>query len=174
MKILGTLIENDLSWNENCKAIIRKVNARMQLIRKVWSFGSSKEEMVQLWKTFCLSVLDQSCVVWDSGLTEENRTDLEQTQKTFVKFVLEEDYQTYERGLQTLQLETLEKRRKTLTLTFVKQSLSDGKLRDLFPLRKKNRCMKTRKEEKYKTTHAHTERFKNSPIITMQRLLNGN
>ena len=134
IKILGTIIENNLSWNENCMAIIRKVNARMQLLRKVWSFGSTKEEMVQLWKTFCMSVLDQSCVVWDSGLTAENKADLERTQKTFTKLVLEEDYKTYPKALQALQLETLEKRRKTLTLSFVKRSLSDGKLRVLFPL----------------------------------------
>jgi hypothetical protein len=60
IKIFGTTIESNLSWNDNCMAIIRKVNARMQLLRKVWSFGSSRQEMVHLWKTFCLSVLDQS------------------------------------------------------------------------------------------------------------------
>ena len=157
--ILGTIIENNLSWNENCMAIIRKVNARMQLLRKVWSFGSTKEEMVQLWKTFCLSVLDQSCVVWDSGLTAENKADLERTQKTFTKLVLEEDYETYPKALQELQIETLEKRRKTLTLSFVKRSLSDGKLRDQFPLKRKPHNMKTRNPNKYNTTHALTERF---------------
>jgi hypothetical protein len=174
IKILGTIIENNLSWNENCMAIIKKVNARMQLLRKVWSFVSTKEEMVHLWKTFCLSVLDQSCVVWDSGLTAENKADLERTQKTFTKLVLEEDFETYPKALQALQLETLEKRRKTLTLSFVKRSLSDGKLRDLFPIRRKSHFMKTRNPDKYKTTHALTERFKNSPIITMQKLLNEN
>ena len=65
----------------------------MQLLWKVWSFGSSREEMVKLWETFC--VLDQSWVVWHSGLMEENRSDLERTQKTFIKLVLEEDYETY-------------------------------------------------------------------------------
>ena len=174
IKILGTIIERDLSWNENCRAIIRKVNARMQLLRKVWSFGSSRDEMVNLWKTFCLSVLDQSCVVWDSGLTTENRKDLERTQKTFVKLILEEDYDTYSKALKTLHLETLETRRKTLSLSFIKRSLADGKLRDLFPLRHKYHTMRTRKGKKYKTNHAHTERYKNSPIIAMQKLLNEN
>ena len=35
MKILGTVITNQMSWNENCTLLIKKVNARMQLIRKV-------------------------------------------------------------------------------------------------------------------------------------------
>ena len=82
-KILGTILTNTLSWDENCATIIKKVNARMQLIRKVWSFGSSISEMVQLWTVFCRSILEQSCVLWDSGLTQENRNSLERTQKRF-------------------------------------------------------------------------------------------
>ena len=62
---------------------------------------------------------------------------LERTQKTFCKLVLEENYSTYYEALLTLRLQTLEERRKILTLRFVKRSLSDGKLRDLFPKRKK-------------------------------------
>ena len=72
------VVEKTLSWDENCANIIKKVNARLQLIRKVWSFGSSLTEMVQLWKVFCRSI--QSCVLWDSGLTQENRTHLQRTQ----------------------------------------------------------------------------------------------
>ena len=108
MKILGTVVTDRLSWDENCTILVKKVNARMQLLRKVWSFGSSKEEMVHLWKIFCRSILEQTCVLWDSGLTEQNRTDLERTQNTFTKLVLEEEYTDYKSALPTLQLETLE------------------------------------------------------------------
>ena len=57
----------------------------MQLLRKVWSFGSSKEEMVHSWKTFCRGILEQTCVLWDSSLTQQNRTYLERTQKNICK-----------------------------------------------------------------------------------------
>ena len=90
-----------------------------------------------MWKVYCLSLLEQSCIVWDSGLTEENRTDLERTQKTFCKMVLEENYLNYNNALITLRLETLEERRKKVNLRFIKRSLSDGKLRNIFPKRKK-------------------------------------
>jgi hypothetical protein len=172
IKILGTVITNSLSWNENCSMIIKKVNARMQLLRKVWSFGSSLEEMVNLWKTYCLCILEQSCAVWSSGLTVENEEDLERTQKTFCKLVLEDKYKSYIEALNTLNLETLKTRRQKLVLRFTKQSLADGKLRDLFPIRTKQHTMTTRRNEKYKVFKAHTERYRNSPIITMQRLMN--
>jgi hypothetical protein len=172
MKILGTILTNSLSWNENCSMIIKKVNARMQLLRRVWSFGSNNEEMVHLWKTFCLSILEQSCAVWNNGLTAENESDLERTQKTFCKLILEEKYVSYFESLQVLGLQTLKERRKMLTLRFIKQSLADGHFHDLFPKRKKIHTMGTRKSEKFKVFHANTNRYKNSPIITMQRLLN--
>ena len=109
----------------------------MQLLRKIWSFGSTKDEMVHLWKLYCLSVLDQSCVVWDSSLTQENIDNLERTQKTFCKLVLEEDYKSYKHALLTLNLKTLSDRRKVLTLQFAKEGLKNGKLNDLFPYNKK-------------------------------------
>ena len=172
MKILGTVITNLMSWTENCTLLIKKVNARMQLIRKVWSFGSTLHEMVGLQKTFCRSILEQTCVVWDSGLTNQNIEDLERTQKTFVKLIMEEDYKNYTSSLKFLNLETLESRRKELSYRFAKTSIIDGHFRDLFKRRKKTHSMETRKLEKYAVFHANTERYKNSPILTMQRMLN--
>ena len=128
--------------------------------------------MVELWKTYCLSVLDQSCVLWDSGLTLENENDLERTQKSFAKLVLQEKYTNYFEALDLLGLQTLKLRRKTLTLRFIKRSLADGHFRDLFPRRKPEHTMTKRNRDFYKVTHANTERFRHSPIITMQKLLN--
>ena len=85
MKILGTVINSNLSWDDNCNAIIKKVNARMQLLQNIYSFGATTHEMVHLWVVFCRSVVEQSCVVWHSSLTKENNDDLARTQKTFQK-----------------------------------------------------------------------------------------
>ena len=146
----------------------------MQLLLKVWSFGSSFEEMVHLWKVYCLSILEQSCVVWGGSLTAENVNDLERTQKTFCKLVMEDDFKNYHHALNVLGLTTLEIRRRKLTLDFAKRSLSDNKFRDLFPTRKTAHTMNTRNREQYKVNHANTNRYYNSAIPTMQRLLNEN
>ena len=144
----------------------------MQLLRKVWSFGSSIEEMVHLWRTYCLSILEQSCVVWGNLITEENKMDLERTQKSFLKLVLQEDYKNYENALNLSQLETLEARRTRLTLKFAKTSLADGHFHDLIKKKTIVKGPHTRKREPYKVTFAHTDRFRKSPILSMQRLLN--
>ena len=174
MKILGTIIKDDFSWDDNCALIIKKVNARMQLLRGVLSFGASTEEMVHLWTVFCRSVLEQSCVVWHGTLTQDNTDDLERTQKTFCKLMLKEKYETYENSLLLLNLDSLTERRNILSLKFAKSGIKNNKLNDLLPLTDKIHNMKTRKNEMYKVEFANTERLKNASIITMQNLLNEN
>ena len=144
MKILRTLVTNNLSWNKIFDKITQKVDSRMQLLRQVWSFGSTNSAMVHSWKVYCLSILEPSCVVWDSGLTTENQNDMERTQKLFYKLVVEETYKNYSEALITLGLETLESRKKALTLSFIKRSLVDGHLQDLFPKNNKQHSRVTR------------------------------
>ena len=62
MKILSTIVNDRLTWDDNCGLLIKKVNDRMRLLRGVQSFGTSVEEMVHLWILFCRSVIEQSCV----------------------------------------------------------------------------------------------------------------
>ena len=125
MKILGTVVRSDLTWTENCSLIIKKVNSRMQLIRSILSFGANTEEMVHLWVVFCRSVLEQSCVVWHSSLTQENIDDIERLQKTFGKLILREKYVNYENSLLKLNLVSLEERQKTLCLKFSKSGIKN-------------------------------------------------
>ena len=157
MKILGVTITNKLNWNENTAILIQKVNKRMQLLRAVWGFGSTIPEMVHLWKIYCLSVLEQSCVVWGSSLTQENVDDLERSQKTFAKLVLRDKYINYENALEKLDLKTLSERRKELALRFAHSSIENNKLNEYIQLRKTDHVMELRHPEKYKRTRAHTE-----------------
>ena len=63
IKILGVTV------NKYCY-LSEKVNQRMQLLRAVWTFGSNIQEMVHRLKLYCLSVLEQSCVVWGPSLIQ--------------------------------------------------------------------------------------------------------
>ena len=172
MKILGTIVDSKLSWDDNCSLIIKKVNARMQLIRSLQSFGASVQEMVHMWVLFCRSVLEQSCVVWGTSLNQENKDDLERTQKTFSKLILREKYKNYDNALMVLNLDTLEKRRQDLILKFAKTGIKNGTLSDLFPINDKTHKMQTRDDEVYKVNFANTNRLKHSSIVKMQNMLN--
>ena len=174
MKILGTIVDSKLSWDENCSILIKKVNTRMQFLRGIKSFGASVDEMVHLWILFCRSVIEQSCVVWTTSLTQENIEDLERTQKTFAKLVLREKYQNYEEALLKLNLDSLEVRRTNLCLKFAQTGIKNKTLSDLFPINEKTHKMKTRDDNKYKVNFANTGRLKDASIISMQNMLNAN
>ena len=143
----------------------------MIFLKKIQSFGATPEEMVHLWTLYCRSILEQSSVVWSSSLSSENRTDIERTQKSIAKMILRNNYTTYEEALLKLNLQTLEERRKKLSLKFAKKCLSNDKFRDLFP---KNETIgvETRHKEKYKVPFCHTERMRQSALITMKHQLN--
>ena len=116
--------------------------------------------MVHFWTIFCRSVLEQSCAVWGTSLTNENINDLERTQKTLCKLVLKEKYKTYENGLLQLNLESLELRRQELILRFAKNGKKNT-LNDLFPVSKKKHPMDKRNIDKYVVNFANTDRLKN-------------
>ena len=66
----------------------------------------------------------------------------------------------------------MDSRRTKLTLKFAKTSLADGHFHDLIKKKKSGKGLQTIKRVHYNVTFAHTARFRRSPILTMQRLLN--
>ena len=173
-KLLGTIVQNNLKWDMNTKELVKRAYARMELLRRVASFGTPPEDLKVIYILFVRSILEQSSVVWHSSLTQENRDDLERVQKSAVRVILRNSYKDYETGLAKLNLETLDDRRENLCLSFARKCTKNKKLSHMFPLREKTHEMKTRKNEKYQVYKANNERYRNSAIIHMQHLLNSN
>ena len=136
-RLLGTLITNDLKWEENTAHNVKKANARMQLLRRVASFDASVEDLKQIYFLFVISQLEQSAVVWHSSLSEDNKSDLERVQKSALKIIL--------KALVDLEIESLENRRENLCLRFVIKCSKNEKNKNIFPLNKKQHGMTTRK-----------------------------
>ena len=171
-KLLGTILSNDLNWDLNTLNIVKKANARMQLLRKVASFGTSQGELKDIYVLFIRSLLEQSATVWNSSLSQENISDLERIQKTAVKIILGDQFKTYEQGLLKLDMESLSERRQALCLSFAQKCTKNPKTSHMFPRNEKIHTMDTRKQEIFKVQHANTERLRKSSIIYMQHLLN--
>ena len=112
-KLLGTIITNDLKWSKNTKSLVKQAYARMELLRKVSEFTNIPDRL-QIYKMFVRSVLEKSCVVWHSSLTQKNTMDLERVQKVAIKLITNGQY-SYREGLKKLKLPTLKQRREILT-----------------------------------------------------------
>ena len=132
----------------------------------------NREHLKQIYKTFIRSNLEFSSNVWHSGLTKENKQDLERVQKAALRVILGGEYLNYENALRMTKLESLEERRKLISLKFAKSCLKNENFSKLFPLRKIKHAMNVRKPDKYVVANANTERYKRSTIPYLQRLLN--
>ena len=171
-RLLGTVVQNNLSWDMNTKELIRKANACMELLRKVSSFSPGIEDLKTIYIMYVRSILEHSAPVWHSSLTKENKDDLERVQKTALKVILGGKFKTYKNALDLLDMQTLDERREQLCLNFAKRAAKHPKLMHLFPMNPKSHQMNTRNVGKYKVQYAHTERLRKSAIIYMQNMLN--
>ena len=149
-KLLGLILTDDLKWDENTTYLVKKAYQRMQLLRKVASFGASLDEKRTIYILYIRNILEQSCVVWSSRLTADNIKDLERVQKAALKIILNKSFENYELALQKANLETLKKRRENLCLKFSKKCLQNEKTDKLFPLSKKQHIMVKRIEKNIK------------------------
>ena len=118
------------------------------------------------------SILEQSCVVWHSSLTAENRQDIERVQKKALRIILKNEYTHYERALDILNLESLEERRKHLSFKFALKTKPNQIISNLFKIKDKEHNMELRNTETFNVNIANTERYMNLAIPTIQRLLN--
>ena len=171
-KLLGVIITDNLKWNENTEYLVKKAYSRMELLRKVASFTSSISDKKTIYIQYVRSILEQSCVVWHSSLTQENREDLERVQKSAVRIIIGKNYESYEDGLRKAGLESLEDRRENLCSKFANKCLKNEKTKTMFPLRIKTHKMEARREEIFTVNFANTERLKISSIPYMQNELN--
>ena len=171
-KLLGVQLCNDLKWDDNTQVLVKKAYMRMEMLRRLSNFSPTIEDMKHIYILYIRSVLEQSCVVWHSALTEDNSDELERVQKSALKLMLGNRYENYENALELVNLEKLKDRRERLCLIFAKKCLQNEKTADMFPKNKHKSNMQTRKPEEFKVNHANTDRYKNSAIPYMQRLLN--
>ena len=121
---------------------------------------------------YIISILEQSCVIWHSTLTEEDNVNLERVQKNALRNILKDKYENYDNARTVLKIETLYERRRNLLRVLGKKCLVLEQTKELFPLNDRELSMQTRNQEKYKILHANTERLKNSTVPYIQRMLN--
>ena len=173
-KLLGIMLNDKLTWDENTEYLIKKAYKTMELLRRAAKFTSSKEEKKNIYVLYVRSILEQSCVVWHSSLTIENSDDLERVQKAAIKIILGPEYKNhnYEENLIKADLDSLKQRRINLCTKFANESIKNEKTEKMFISKKKQHKMEMKNSEIFKIKHANTTRLQKSAIPYMKRLLN--
>ena len=103
-KLLGVIITDDLKWTENTKYIIKKANARMELLRKISKFSPPIEDMKNIYILYIRSILEQSCSIWHSDLTEEDFPG--KSPKNAFRNILQDKYEGFTTDQETFPIES--------------------------------------------------------------------
>ena len=173
-KLLGVIVNDSLTWEENTKYLVQRANSRLRLLHKLASFSVPKEDLVNIFVLYIRSVLEQSCQVWHSSLTLDNCQDLERVQKNSLKIILQDEYNCYSNALALTGLKSLSERRNELCLRFARACVKNNQTKSMFPLNltSSRYDINTRYREKFIVTKCNTKRLQNSAIPYMQSLLN--
>ena len=128
-------------------------------------------ELLNIYILCIRSLVEQSSVVWNSSITQEECLEIERVQKVALRIIMNENYVTYANALCITGLMTLKERRDHLSQKFAKKCTKSDKSSHMFPLNGPN-IFNTRNHETYFVTPARTSRLANSAIPSMQRKLN--
>ena len=117
------------------------------------------------------SVLESSAVVFHSMMTNDDVDDLERVQRNVVRTIMGQRYICYESALNFLELDPLDIRREQLCLTFALKCLRNNKFNHWFQINPQN-PHNLREIPKFVEPLCVTERYRNSPLVYLTRILN--
>ena len=170
-KLLGTLVTSDLKWSRNTQMLVSKAYKRMIILQRLSKFNPPTKDLIDIYKIYIRSVLEQNCQVWHYSLCQEDIEDIERVQKVACKIILSSEYVSYPDALRSLNLESLYERRNNLSLKFAKKCLKHPRLETMFP-RNPESQYQLRNSKKYYVQPSRTSRLMNSTIPQLQRALN--
>src|SRR5664279_1776360 len=95
-KLLGVKVMNTLCWDDHITDICVRVNKRLYFMKMLKRSSLSSADLLYYYKTVVRSVMEYACPVWQSGLTGEQMSKLENLQRRAVKLIFNSnDYEFY-------------------------------------------------------------------------------
>ena len=66
-RLLGVIVNEQLTWHSNTDHIVKKAYTRMVLLHNLFDFGLPITEMINIYILYIRSILESSAVVWHSS-----------------------------------------------------------------------------------------------------------
>ena len=86
-RFLGTIIAQDLKWEQNISSILKKAQQRMYFLRLLRRHGLPPELLLQFYTAVIESVLCSSITVWFGAATRQDRFRLQRTVRTAERII---------------------------------------------------------------------------------------
>ena len=80
-KLLGVTVNNCLNWNDHVSAVCAKANKRLHFLKLLKRSSVARDDLLQYYYSVIRPVIEYACPVWQSGLTVEQRDQLETIQR---------------------------------------------------------------------------------------------
>ena len=160
-KYLDLVFSNDLSWSKHVSFMLDKISRRYFIIYELIRFGLPLVDIISVYCSLIRSVLEYACVVWHSGLTVGESTELERVQKRVLRILYPD--RSYSEALALSGLERLDARRERMVREIFQEIKNPGHiLHDLLPLRPA--CRPTRDDYEFEMPRCKTNRYSRSFI----------
>ena len=172
-KLLGILLNSSLRWNSNTAAIYTKAMSKMWLLRRLRKLNFEHELIFDYYAKEIRPLAEHGVVIWNSGLTKVQRSDLEKIQKVALKIILGDQYCSYDIACQFFNIDTLSSRRTQLCTNFAVKLYKSGRCFEFFT--HPDNSVNTRNEKQLvKENTSRTTRCFNAPHNYLARLVNQN
>ena len=166
--LVGVWLQSNLKWDTQVSKMISKANGRLFMLRSLKRFNVTVDDLLQVYTSYVRPVLEYCVPVWHPGLTKEHTVRLERIQKRALRTVLGGQYTTYEAALVRTGLQTLLHRREDLCRKFAMKLGPDMLPQKTGQLHGRN----TRNSNKLRLVKCRTNRYRDSSIPYLVRLLN--
>ena len=172
-KLLGVMVDDQLSWKPHVTTIIRSASYKIYMLRRLRSLGAPADELRGVYLTFILPKLMYASPAWSSSLNLTQRQQLERVQKRAFRVILGPAYRSYEDALTCLSLPRLASRHQEALDKFGEGLLRHPRLRHLLPPDVPPPVRATRHHNRVAPLRApRTDRYHHSAVPTMVRAIN--
>ena len=173
IKLLGVVLRSDLRWSSNTDNMCSNAFARLWMLRRLKKLGASDHDLIDVYLKQIRCTVEFAVAAWASNIKQYEITQLERIQKAALAIIYDQRYRNYEHALKLSGLKSLTERRKYICLKFAKKAFKNPKYQHWFCVNPEVTGVKTRSEKPdLKPVQARTDRFANSPIAYLTRLLN--
>ena len=129
VKLLGVKLRSDMRWSDNTDYICKKGYSRLWILRRLKGLGVTKEELLDVYQKQVRSILEMAVPVWQSGITKQERNQIERVQKCALSIILGDQYSHYKQALELLDCENLEVRTLKICENFVKKAVKNPRFK---------------------------------------------
>ena len=169
IKLVGVILSDNLSWNENTLYICQKARQKLWILRRMVKLNLNTEVLFDVYTKEVRSIVELAVPVWHSALTKKQSSDIERIQKIAFKLILGEKYLDYQNACKVFSTQTLEQRRIKLCLKFASKIFKSDNSLFIKHIANNNTRQKANLVREFK---CRTARFQKSSIPYLANLLN--